>query len=861
MKTSLYLITLLSTIMYQCYCTNQCQYSFLNETTNDAYKQHPLSTLLIDSSIQRLLSYINSYSNYISRNIILYTPDYLIYAFDSVECLRIPEIESIAYLNFDLSQLIAANIQNYPQLKSVFVIYYRTHELIPQCMFYLYNTFTRQKIPVTAILNTDIEMITTSTINKQQMNLFKKLYEHNEQQGINVFDANDKMFNDFCFGFYDEETDGDVVVEDRRKYFYTPLCDEDYTLMNISWDKANDTVVVNCKTDVFHLMTNGVKKKVVNGSVDAFFEKDVRKGNVFECGDTAFEGKNVKTNFAFWLILIFIIIQIVIVIVYFACYFKKYKDYLDLLDNKINISSEEEEERNDNGGDYMSYNIKEKKHLHKRRNVQSSLQSNSNNININNNNEYMTQDSNQPYHGITQTSNRKMNEDKPITSNDNDNNNNKYNDDDIIIPNDSEDNYTDNYDNNNINNKETHFNSPPPNPPIKNKSNLINDNNNNNNLNTNTTNNNTINIETVALSKQVNTECIEPILRKKNTHRRSKKETTFQEPHPSPKDFNNNSDPNLNGYNSNTNIKREYSNKDSTNGVYTRSGSKLRSNASGKRSTLRRSTQNRSSIRSTFRSSAYRNSYRRNTSKHSSKVVMDSIINEKEYNQYELTTLSIDKAIIHDKRSLISIYLATLCDKLFLINLCNCFDISEPFLLRLFAFVFDITCLLFWSAIFFNETYISNRFIYTHTQNKKINYIYVWNEETPKSIYAALISMIIIITINTGLQTRKELTLLNKKKKENNFKSELQLTMKTIKIKHIIIFIIDLLLMVLFWYYCTCFCSIYSKTQLSLIATTFNAAFFCVIFIMLIYFLLCIIRITSLDCNSSCLYYFSSFFL
>ena len=190
-----------------------------------------------------------------------------------------------------------------------------------------------------------------------------------------------------------------------------------------------------------------------------------------------------------------------------------------------------------------------------------------------------------------------------------------------------------------------------------------------------------------------------------------------------------------------------------------------------------------------------------------------------------------------------SLFGTTLCDKLFLINLCNYNDTSEPLLLRIFTFVFDITCLLFLSALFFNENYISTRFVQAHTNNKNIHYGYIWTNESAKSAYAALVAVVLIMLMNFGTRTRKELTRLHVQKTEKNFEELKSHTFHALKLKHIIVFVVDMLLMILFWYYCSCFCSLFSQTQVDLVLTTINTTLFCVVFILFIYLLFCIMRV------------------
>ena len=786
----LFLFTL--SFIFQSTLLKECSVSTRDESSNESYKQIQLSTKLIESSIQRALAYRKSAGTYMNDNLLFYTPDFLIYIFEDLECIHIKEIEDLAYITSDITLLIESNKSKFPNMLNVFVIYYRTNELTPQTFFYLYDEHTRQQIPPSQLQYTTINVKIKTTININQTNVIKQIHNYNNKNNVNIFQINNEVFNDYCAGFYDKETNKDVVLSDRRKYIYKPLCDEDYIMESIEWnDKDNSINKVICKGKMIDIMLSPVREKLVNETGEVFFEDNVKKesaANVFNCGNTAFKSSKIKHNFGFWIMLIFIIVQIVIVIIYFVNCFSNYMEYLDYLDNKIIMN-----EQQDNNIGIVSNNNKD---------------------------DIINEDY---IDNIKQPS---LDNNKPI------------NDNNLI---------------NNNSNKSKLESSTPSNPPKKDTHNFINDNSNSSNIN----NSNTINIDT-TLSKRINSETVVPIIRKPKKAKKSKtkKHQQISQNSTTMNCINQLTDhPNLNKKpSSGTIIFESHNNFPSCD---------LSKNI--RRTTLKRQTTNTIQLvlkKPTVTSTpSQRTPFRRSTNHRTSTIILDVKYNEKEFNPHEMNTLPIDQAIKHDNRSFISIYISTLCNKLFILNLCNCSEISEPFLLRLFVFIFDISCLLFFSGLFFNEEYISQRFIYAYNGEKKINYAYVWNEESPKSVYAALVSMVFIIVIHFFIDTRKELSELYKSKNEVGYEEKVVMILKKIKNKHIIVVIIELLLMILFWYYCTCFCSVYQKTQLALFETTVNSIIFCVIFSLFIYLILTIIRVVSLKCKNNCLYCFSSLFL
>ena len=65
--------------------------------------------------------------------------------------------------------------------------------------------------------------------------------------------------------------------------------------------------------------------------------------------------------------------------------------------------------------------------------------------------------------------------------------------------------------------------------------------------------------------------------------------------------------------------------------------------------------------------------------------------------------------------------------------------------------------------------------------------------------------------------SRKNLLELKKEKNQYNLKGKTMIVLKCLIIKYIIFFSLSILLFIFFWYYLSCFCSVYSNTQIYLI--------------------------------------------
>ena len=103
-----------------------------------------------------------------------------------------------------------------------------------------------------------------------------------------------------------------------------------------------------------------------------------------------------------------------------------------------------------------------------------------------------------------------------------------------------------------------------------------------------------------------------------------------------------------------------------------------------------------------------------------------------------------------------------------------------------------------------------------NTDGGSFNIIY----NLPQILYSSIISMVITELIKIFTLTESSfITFRNKAKKENVFNSAKNMK-KIFKIKFIIFFIVDFILLVCFWIYLSCFSAVYRNTQIHLIKDT-----------------------------------------
>ena len=137
----------------------------------------------------------------------------------------------------------------------------------------------------------------------------------------------------------------------------------------------------------------------------------------------------------------------------------------------------------------------------------------------------------------------------------------------------------------------------------------------------------------------------------------------------------------------------------------------------------------------------------------------------------------------------------------------------------------------------------------------KYNFIY----QLSSIIYSTLISAIISRILEYLSLSEDNIIEI---KNDNNKKLKIDEIKKCIKIKFILFYILDFLLLLLFWYYISCFCAIYKNTQIHLIKDTIVSFILSLLYPIGLCLIPGIFRIPSLrsskgECN--CLYKFSQF--
>ncbi len=178
------------------------------------------------------------------------------------------------------------------------------------------------------------------------------------------------------------------------------------------------------------------------------------------------------------------------------------------------------------------------------------------------------------------------------------------------------------------------------------------------------------------------------------------------------------------------------------------------------------------------------------------------------YNDQEINTLLYKNALKIDKRTYIEYYISLLKRRQMIIftffttNDYNSRSIKISLFLLSFALYFTV------NTLFFNDATMHK----IYKDEGKFNFIY----QLPNIVYSTLISSIINIILKfLSLSENKIIEIKNNDKKDNI--NEIK---KCFKIKFILFYILNFILLLSFWFYVSCFCAVYKNTQIHLIKDT-----------------------------------------
>ena len=209
------------------------------------------------------------------------------------------------------------------------------------------------------------------------------------------------------------------------------------------------------------------------------------------------------------------------------------------------------------------------------------------------------------------------------------------------------------------------------------------------------------------------------------------------------------------------------------------------------------------------------------------------------YNEQELNELNYELALKYDLRNYCEYYFSLIRTKHDLVfAFCYNNDYNSK-IIKIDLFFINFVMNFTINALFFNDDTMHK----IYEEKGKFEILY----QLPQIIYSTIISQIFNSLLQL-LALSDDLILIFKHKKIliNTIKSKIKL-FNRLNIKFILYFIISTIFLLLFWYYLSMFCVIYSNTQLHLVKDTLISFAMSLLYPFGIYLLPGIFRIPSLS--------------
>ena len=223
------------------------------------------------------------------------------------------------------------------------------------------------------------------------------------------------------------------------------------------------------------------------------------------------------------------------------------------------------------------------------------------------------------------------------------------------------------------------------------------------------------------------------------------------------------------------------------------------------------------------------------------------------YNDTELNKLKYEDALLKDKRTYCQYFFSLLKKEHLLIFsfYCNDNDYNSQ-IIKIFLFFFYFSMNLFVNALFFDDDTIHR----IYEDKGDFNFIY----QLPQIIYSSLISDAINIIIKFLSLSEEGILKLKGIRKIKILNSEFLKFLRTLNIKFALFFVITFFMLIIFLYYVTIFCGVYTNSQIHLFDDSIISFGTSILYEFGFYLIPGIFRMTALrKKDKRCLYGFSQF--
>ena len=215
----------------------------------------------------------------------------------------------------------------------------------------------------------------------------------------------------------------------------------------------------------------------------------------------------------------------------------------------------------------------------------------------------------------------------------------------------------------------------------------------------------------------------------------------------------------------------------------------------------------------------------------------------------ELNHLAFKDALTKDNRTFIQYYFSLLKSNHLIIYIFNSNDYNLR-AIKMSIFIFNLASDIAINSLFFNDSTMHK----IYTDHGEFDFVY----QLPQIIYSTIISTILNFLINSlGLSEQNILKIKNSNIISKYVHKKFNNLFRILKIKFLAFYIIDFILLLLFWYYVTCFCGIYRNTQIHLLKDSLFSFTISLIIPCILYLIPGLFRMCALKRKNKALYGFS----
>ena len=193
-----------------------------------------------------------------------------------------------------------------------------------------------------------------------------------------------------------------------------------------------------------------------------------------------------------------------------------------------------------------------------------------------------------------------------------------------------------------------------------------------------------------------------------------------------------------------------------------------------------------------------------NEEKEKMKIIM-------KHNDSELNVLDYKLALIHDHRNYFQYYFSLLKAKHIIIKIISKTDYNSR-MIKIYLAVFNFCLCFAVNSLFFNDDTMHK----IMEDGGDFNFIY----QLPQIIYSAIISFIFENILNFLALSEENVLSIKHEKIFRLVPRKAKEIIRVLQIKFLNFFLLSFSLMMVFWYYVSCFCAVYNNTQYHLIKDT-----------------------------------------